>query len=266
MRTSLAIVAIAFGLGAAACAGAPKTEARAQPTGVPDVDEDGIPDDVDECVTEKEDHKPPKADDGCKADPNDLDGDGVGKADKCPNEAETQNGYQDDDGCPDTLPVETKDVVTVTKEELKCCAKILFPTGKSTIDAASQPVLEHIAKTLKEHPGIEVLEVAGHADSVGNADRNLDLTRKRAEAVVTALAALGIDKGRLRAMGYGSYCPVAEGDSPEAREINRRVELKILRQDGADTGATGGCDAAKAKGIGARQAKPPPAEKPSGST
>src|SRR5678815_5332999 len=104
---------LAFGPGAAACAGAPKTAARAQPTGGPDADEDG---------------------------------------------------NQDDDGCPDTLPVETKDVVTVTKEELKCCAKILFPTGKSTIDAASQPVLEHIAKTLKDNPKIDILEVAGHAD------------------------------------------------------------------------------------------------------
>jgi len=260
---SVWVVSLVLGL-AAGCASAPKTEAKSQAAGVRDADEDGIADDVDECVTEKEDHKPPKPEDGCKADPNDLDGDGIGKADKCPNQAETQNGFEDEDGCPDEIPRETAAVVTVTHEELKCCAKILFPTGKATIDPLSLPVLEHLAKTLKDHPEIELLEVAGHADSVGNADKNVDLTRKRAEAVVTALAALAIDKGRLRAMGYGSYCPVADGDTPEAREINRRVEFKIVRQSGADTGAPLGCDAARAKGIGA--GAPKPAGKPSGST
>ena len=233
----------------AGCGGAAPVVASAEPAGVPDVDADAIPDDVDECVTEKEDHLPPKAEDGCKVYPNDKDGDGVGSLDKCPTELETQNGYQDDDGCPDELPKEN--VVTVTREELKCCAKILFATGKATIDSASDPVLEHIARALKDNPEIEVLEVSGHADRLGSPKQNVDLTRRRAEAVVDALARLGIAKSRLRAEGYGSYCPLAEGDTPEARELNRRVEFKIVRQKGAETGAARGCPAASKQGIGA---------------
>jgi OmpA-OmpF porin, OOP family len=234
-------------MGATSCGSAPATQAKA--AGVPDVDQDQIPDDIDECVTEKEDHAPPKPDDGCKLDPNDTDGDGVGTRDKCPAERESINGYEDEDGCPDELP--TENVVTVTKDELKCCAKILFANGRSTVDPASAPVLEHVAKTLKDNPKIEFLEVAGHADKLGNAKTNLELTKQRAMAVVEALAKLGVEKARLRPEGYGSYCPLSEDDTPEARELNRRVEFKIVRQGGADTGAALGCAAAAQKGIGA---------------
>lgn len=231
----------------AACGGAPAMQAKAEPAAVPDVDQDRIPDDVDECVTEKEDGLEPRAEDGCKVDPNDKDGDGVGSSDKCPTERESINGFEDEDGCTDEIP--TENVVTITKDELKCCAKILFATGKATIDPASVPVIEHVAKTLKDNPKIEFLEVAGHADKLGNPQRNLQLTRERAAAVVQALAQLGVDKARLRPAGYGSYCPVAQGDTPEARELNRRVEFKIVKQGGAGTGVALGCPEAADKGV-----------------
>jgi len=255
-RVSLLLALSAIAL-AAACSGGAQTVAKAGASSVPDVDEDGIPDDVDECVTEKEDGKAPKPQDGCKADPNDQDGDGLGASDKCPSQPETVNGYLDEDGCPDELPKETKEVVTIVKDELKCCAKILFATGQAAIEPASTPVLEHLAKTFKDTPSLELVEVSGHADSRGNPEQNLALTRQRAEAVALALERLGVDRKRLRAVGYGSYCPAAQGDTPEAREINRRVDFKIVRQGGAETGAELGCAAARAKGIGAPQASPP---------
>jgi OmpA-OmpF porin, OOP family len=261
-------VAILFALAAvalaAACSGGAQAVAKTEPAGVPDVDADGIPDDVDECVTEKEDGKLPKPKDGCKANPSDPDGDGLVASDKCPAQPETVNGYEDQDGCPDELPTETSVVVTVTKDELKCCAKVLFATGKTTIEAASTPLLEHLTKTFKDNPSIELVEVSGHADSQGNPQQNLTLTRQRAEAVVEALGKLGVDRKRLRAVGYGSYCPAVQGDTPETREINRRVEFKIVRKDGAETGAELGCAAAKAKGIGAPQASPPKGAAPTG--
>jgi outer membrane protein OmpA-like peptidoglycan-associated protein len=240
---------------AAACSSAPPPSAETAKAG--DGDGDGIPDATDECVTEAEDGKAPLPQDGCKADPNDTDGDGVGKRDQCPTELENANGYKDDDGCPDALPTDTKDVVQIAKDELKCCAKVMFATGKATLSAASQPLLEHVAKTLQDNPAVELVEISGHADAAGTAAHNLDLTKKRAEAVAAALVTLGIDAKRLKAEGYGSYCPVAEGTDAESRELNRRVEFKIVRQGGKETGVELGCGASQAKGLGTKgTAKP----------
>jgi hypothetical protein len=63
----------------------------------------------------------------------------------------------------------------------------------------------------------------------------------------------------MRPVGYGRYCPVDEGDSEEAREKNRRVEFKILKMDGKETGVATGCEAAAAKGI---KPQPVPATAP----
>jgi OOP family OmpA-OmpF porin len=266
----LGLLCAAGGFLGAGCNGGTQAPVQAPPAGVPDVDNDHVPDDVDECVTQQEDHKPPKPDDGCAVDPNDLDGDGIGVRDKCPNELETRNGYEDEDGCPDELPKDTKTAVVVTRDELKCCAKILFATGAAAIDSASDPILGHIAATFKDNPEIKLVEVAGHADSRGTAQDNLTLTSQRAAAVVEALAGLGVERARLRAVGYGSYCPAVEGDTPEAREVNRRVDFKIVRRGDADTGAELGCAAAKAKGIGgggpAPKAAPPAVPKSDSST
>lgn len=255
-------------LGAAAlclgpgCKPAQPQVAQAGPAAVVDADGDKIGDDVDQCVTEQEDGKPPFPDDGCKVDPDDLDGDGIGASDKCPKELESRNGYQDSDGCPDELPTDVKVAVVVTKDELKCCAQILFSTSKAEIESASDPILDHIATTFKDNADIELVEVAGHADSRGNAQDNLALTSQRAAAVVSALAQRGVDKGRLRAAGYGSYCPLVQGDTPEAREANRRVEFKIVRRSGAEVGSELGCANARAKGVGGAAPKASPDTEP----
>jgi outer membrane protein OmpA-like peptidoglycan-associated protein len=205
-----------------------------------DVDGDGIPDVVDRCVTEKEDHLPPFPDDGCKVDRADPDGDGLTVSDKCPNAGETVNGFEDDDGCPDALPE-----VVVTREEIRCDARVLFATGKATIDTASNGLLDQVAAALVAHHDIDLVEVAGHADATGAASANVKLTRDRAGAVVEALVDRGVDPARLRPMGYGAYCPIAEGEDRSARDRNRRVDFKIVRRDGAPTGTMTGCSAAK---------------------
>ena len=231
-------------LGLVACGGSPaQTNTAAGPK---DVDADGIVDVEDECVTEKEDGLAPRPKDGCKTDPNDQDDDGIAQKDKCPREAETRNGYQDLDGCPDELPA---DVVEVTTQELRCDAQILFARGKAVIEPASAPLLETIAAALKQNPAIELLEIAGHADATGDPMTNIDITRRRADAVLAALAERGIEKQRMRAAGYGSYCPLVPGKDDEANEKNRRVELKIVTQSGKPTGVSLGCAAAESEGI-----------------
>jgi outer membrane protein OmpA-like peptidoglycan-associated protein len=209
-----------------------------------DADGDGVLDDgTDKCLGEKEDNLAPDPKDGCKsADP---DGDGIaGAADKCPAEPETKNSFQDEDGCPDVMPK-----VAIVKDEVKINEKILFAFAKADIDKASEDLIKTIAQVIKENPQVEFVEIAGHADKVGDDFTNVNLTKRRADAVVKALAALGVDKNRMRAAGYGRYCPIDTGDSDEAREKNRRVEIKIMRMNGKDTGVALGCADAEAKGI-----------------
>lgn len=208
-----------------------------------DPDGDGIVGDADRCPNEKEDGLAPDPKDGCKSP--DPDGDGIlGDADKCPSEPETKNGFEDEDGCPDKAPR-----VLVTATEVKINEKILFAFGKATIEPASQNLLDEIAFVINDHPQIEYLEVAGHADKVGTAALNVQLTRQRAQAVLDALVKRKVDKRRMHAQGYGESCQLDKGESEVAREKNRRVELKIMRIDGVDTGVALGCEEAATHGI-----------------
>jgi outer membrane protein OmpA-like peptidoglycan-associated protein len=208
-----------------------------------DPDGDGIVGDADRCPNEKEDGLPPDPKDGCKSP--DPDGDGIlGDADKCPGEPETKNGFEDEDGCPDKAPR-----VLVTATEVKINEKILFAFGKATIEPASQGLLDEIAFVIDDHPQIEHLEVAGHADKVGTDALNAQLTKQRAQAVLEALGKRGVDRRRMHAQGYGSHCQVDPGEGEAAREKNRRVEFKIMRIDGVETGVALGCEEASKHGI-----------------
>jgi outer membrane protein OmpA-like peptidoglycan-associated protein len=208
-----------------------------------DPDGDGIVGDADRCPNEKEDGLAPDPKDGCKSP--DPDGDGIlGDADKCPGEPETKNGFEDEDGCPDKAPR-----VLVTATEVKINEKILFAFGKATIEPVSQDLLDEIAFVINDHPQIEYLEVAGHADKVGTEALNVQLTKQRAQAVLDALVKRKVDKRRMHAQGYGEHCPIDKGEAEVAREKNRRVEFKIMRIDGVDTGVALGCETAATHGI-----------------
>ncbi len=80
----------------------------------------------------------------------------------------------------------------------------------ASVAPASAAVLSRVAKTLKAHPEIALLQVQGHADQRGDDARNLELTQARAAAVVDALVALGVARERLHPAGYGARCPADE--------------------------------------------------------
>jgi outer membrane protein OmpA-like peptidoglycan-associated protein len=102
---------------------------------------------------------------------------------------------------------------------------IYFDTGKADIKPASDATLNEIAKLLQGDPKLK-LYVVGHTDNQGALDLNMDLSRRRAEAVLTALTMkYAVPAGRLRAYGSGPYVPVASNDSEDGRAKNRRVEL-----------------------------------------
>jgi outer membrane protein OmpA-like peptidoglycan-associated protein len=146
-------------------------------------------------------------------------------------------------------------VVVVKRIELagdrfKLNEEILFKTGSHEIDPKSQEFVTYIAFTLKEHRGVDFIEVAGHADKRGGDQLNVPLTQKRAEEVVRVLVENGVDPFRLRGVGYGSYCPVDPADNEAAYAKNRRVEFRILRNIGVDSKIKwDGCDEALKHGM-----------------
>ncbi|HTJ41993.1 MAG TPA: OmpA family protein [Kofleriaceae bacterium] len=194
----------------------------------PDNDQDGIPDVDDLCPNDPEDKDGWEDEDGCPDPDNDkdriLDND-----DKCPNEPETYNGVDDDDGCPDRGRV----VVTDTKIEI--LDKVYFEYNKAVIKKESYPILDAVAATLQGNPDIQLIEVQGHTDERGDDAYNLDLSQKRAHAVLEYLTGKGVDESRLQSQGYGETQPIDRRHNEEAWAKNRRVEFLILKRSGDDS-------------------------------
>lgn len=106
---------------------------------------------------------------------------------------------------------------------------IKFPTGGAEIDASSAAFLQRLARLARiclEGTGWH-LRVEGHTDSQGEDKANQMLSERRAEAVRAYLLDLGVDGERVRAIGLGESQPVADNETSEGRQENRRIEFKI---------------------------------------
>jgi outer membrane protein OmpA-like peptidoglycan-associated protein len=103
---------------------------------------------------------------------------------------------------------------------------IFFDTGKWDLRPESSPELKRIAELLEKNPSMAIT-IAGYTDNVGAKKANLELSRRRAQAVFSYFIALGIDGKRLSAKGFGAEKPIAENTSEEGRQQNRRVEFII---------------------------------------
>ena len=102
---------------------------------------------------------------------------------------------------------------------------IYFDSGKADVKPESQAALSEIAKLMKQDAAIKLL-VVGHTDTNGTFDYNIDLSKRRAQAVVQALTSShGIDASRLKPWGVGFASPVASNRAEDGRAKNRRVEL-----------------------------------------
>lgn len=88
--------------------------------------------------------------------------------------------------------------------------------------------LDKLAAILKEYPKL-VIQVNGHTDNIGSEAYNQYLSRKRAKSVVAYLNEKGIGRGRMVYKGFGYSQPIATNDTPEGRQLNRRVEFEILK-------------------------------------
>lgn len=174
-----------------------------------DMDNDGVPDQHDLC--------PEKAgtpeNRGCP----DTDGDGVHDGhDRCP-EIKGDTRWQ---GCEPEEPVLPMDKIQIEM------TRVYFASGSATLNFEARKNLAIIASLLKGNPKLSI-QVSGHADETGSEKRNLQLSRQRAEAVVTYLVSLGIDVTRLQAEEKGSSSPVDTSHNSVSRALNRRVEFKV---------------------------------------
>ncbi len=105
---------------------------------------------------------------------------------------------------------------------------IRFASASSQLNPDSKKVLDEFVAYLQENPKLKV-EIGGHTDSVGDAQKNLALSTDRAFEVFGYLQDQGVYHNRMNFRGYGDTQPVAPNDTPENRALNRRTEFKILK-------------------------------------
>lgn len=201
-----------------------------------DNDKDGILDQEDLCPNDPEDKDQFEDQDGCPDKDNDKDRI-LDEDDACPNDPEVYNGYKDEDGCPDEGRVKIKgsDIVILDK--------IYFETDSAVIKPISYPILDAVAATIKGNPQITLIEIQGHTDERASDEYNLKLSQERAQAVLEYLVSKGVEREKLRAVGYGELCPVDPAHTEEAWAKNRRVEFKIVRTVAGPTGVQLACPA-----------------------
>jgi len=107
--------------------------------------------------------------------------------------------------------------------------RILFDTDKATLRPSSEYQGKNVVAILKAFPNVS-LKIGGYTDNTGNPQSNMKLSQARADAVMNALIKNGIEPARLSAEGYGEQFPVATNDTPEGREKNRRVDVRISKR------------------------------------
>ncbi len=226
--------------------------------GCPDIDTDGDRrvDRLDACPNVPEDPDGFQDEDGCPDPDDDLDG-LDDERDACPR----QPGPIENKGCPDT-DLDNDSVVdrldncpTVAGEprfegcgerqlvridaslevpRLEILEKVQFAVGKAIIRPRSYPILNDVAALLKAHPELKRIRIEGHTDSTGSIQLNTRLSAARARSVRTYLIGKGVEPGRLRAAGFGPSVPIASNETVSGRALNRRVEFRILPDDGDD--------------------------------
>ncbi len=106
---------------------------------------------------------------------------------------------------------------------------VFFVQSKSQLMPESYPELNRLVKIMKDNPTIEI-ELSGHTDSQGNPSSNLDLSESRVVEVKNYLVSKGVVARRITGKGYGGSKPIAPSDNEENRQLNRRVEFKIVKK------------------------------------
>lgn len=104
---------------------------------------------------------------------------------------------------------------------------IQFEFGKADLKPESDSIIANVAESMKNNPDMKI-EIRGHTDDVGDENYNLNLSRKRAEAVRKRLIELGVAPAKLTAAGLGETAPLVPNTDDESRRKNRRTEFVII--------------------------------------
>ena len=120
--------------------------------------------------------------------------------------------------------------VRVTKEINLYAKTILFDVNKSVVKTQAEFILDNIAKIMNENDDFNFI-IEGYTDNTGVAEHNLQLSQERADAIKAYLIWKGVKAKRLEAKGYGQTRPIESNDTERGREINRRVEINVAKEE-----------------------------------
>ena len=218
-------------------------------TAILDTDQDGVLDNVDLCANTPKGAKVDAG--GCALQTVvvlDSDKDGVADSnDLCPNTKLTENMTVSATGCPIVILLDSdndgitddvdqcKDTPLETEVDESGCVPtpptmnlgINFESNSAIIKKESMAKVQEFATYIKSLPAGAIASIYGYTDSSGNAQKNRELSSKRAFAVRKALLAEGLEKRLVRAYGKGSANPIADNETAEGRAQNRRIEAVI---------------------------------------
>lgn len=107
--------------------------------------------------------------------------------------------------------------------------RLLFDTGKATLQASSQAQLQNVAAILKAYPKVKI-KIGGYTDNTGKPEANLKLSADRAATVSAELGKLGVDKSRMSSEGYGDKFPIGDNSTEEGRQKNRRIAIRVTEK------------------------------------
>jgi outer membrane protein OmpA-like peptidoglycan-associated protein len=186
-----------------------------------DRDGDGIPDVLDACPDQAETVDGFSDDDGCP----ELDGDEDGVAfdkDKCPREPiRPEQDPRYSDGCPKLAEL-SGDRIVITET-------VYFREGRAELLESSAAVLSAVRDVIVANPEVPYILIEGHTNSNGSDNYNLRLADARAFSVMRWLVEHGVPRERLLSKGFGEKRPVLPDGAPDALAANRRVEFRIVR-------------------------------------
>lgn len=113
--------------------------------------------------------------------------------------------------------------------QMQLSGEVFFDTNAATLKAAAREKLRQVGIILAAYPQ-GAITIAGYTDSRGSEETNLDLSRKRAEAVkVWLMNQSGIKEDRIAVKALGEAEPVASNDTAAGRRLNRRVEIVVQK-------------------------------------
>jgi len=104
---------------------------------------------------------------------------------------------------------------------------VLFESGQTELRQEAMASLVEVVDLLQSEPDKKI-RIEGHSDAVGDANTNLEISQKRADAVLEALVSLGVEAGRVTTQGMGEDFPIASNETDEGRAQNRRVDVILL--------------------------------------